>query len=170
MAAGPHADRTHVNDHRLNQLRALIDRLERLPTSPNRDWMLREVRARAVDVEIGVRPAPIRPLDPDDPLADPDAGRVAAPKQRDMSPSRRTPSRRAEAPAAEHARTTAPAPSDVVVEPPVIAPPRAPVAERGDRLDLLETGGVISLDDLPTEPPEDARAAASPPWAYGLRG
>jgi hypothetical protein len=41
-----------MNDRvRLDQLRRLLDRLERMPASADRDWMLAEVRARAVDVE-----------------------------------------------------------------------------------------------------------------------
>ena len=33
------------------------------PQSPDRDWMLREVGARAVDVESGVQPRPMRPFE-----------------------------------------------------------------------------------------------------------
>jgi hypothetical protein len=47
-------------DDRLEQLRALLVRVERMPASAGRDWMLGEVRARAVDVETGVRPAAMR--------------------------------------------------------------------------------------------------------------
>src|SRR3954447_24611774 len=47
-----------MNDRdRLEQLRALLVRLERMPVSAERDWMIGEVRARAVDVETGVKPA-----------------------------------------------------------------------------------------------------------------
>src|SRR3954454_12641766 len=50
-----------MNDRdRLEQLRALLVRLERMPVSIARDWMLGEVRARAVDVETGVKPAAMR--------------------------------------------------------------------------------------------------------------
>lgn len=51
-------------DHRLRRLGALVDRLERLPASAQREWMLGEVRARAVDVETGEPPRPMRALDP----------------------------------------------------------------------------------------------------------
>ena len=47
---------------RLNQLRVMRDRLARLEASPERDWMLSEVRRRAVDVESEGRSAPLRPL------------------------------------------------------------------------------------------------------------
>jgi len=53
------------NRDRLRQIRVLSERLERLPASPERDWMLGEVRRRAVDVESGVRPIPMRPLVPE---------------------------------------------------------------------------------------------------------
>ena len=72
-----------MNDReRLTQLRALRNRLEGLPASPERDHMLREVRSRAVDIESGLKAAPVRPLTaeadgrPDEPLA-PQAGRTA---------------------------------------------------------------------------------------------
>src|SRR3954470_23741691 len=52
-----------MNDRdRLEHLRGLLDRLERMPTSADRDWMLSEVHARAVDVETGVSPAAVRAL------------------------------------------------------------------------------------------------------------
>ena len=52
-----------MQDHeRLNQLRVMRDRLDRLDASPERDWMLSEVRRRAVDLESEGRAAPLRPL------------------------------------------------------------------------------------------------------------
>jgi len=41
-------------ESRLAQLRALVARLERLPASPRREWMLEAARARMVDVETGL--------------------------------------------------------------------------------------------------------------------
>jgi hypothetical protein len=52
---------------RLTRLRSLIARLERLPASPESEWMLREARARLVDVETGERPAEMRPRAEDPP-------------------------------------------------------------------------------------------------------
>src|SRR4051794_14806685 len=53
-----------MNDRqRLEQLRTLVTRLERMPASPRRDWMLSEARGRTVDVESGVRTGPMRPLE-----------------------------------------------------------------------------------------------------------
>ena len=52
-----------MQDHeRLNQLRVMRDRLDRLDASPERDWMLSEVRRRAVDLESEGRASPLRPL------------------------------------------------------------------------------------------------------------
>jgi hypothetical protein len=51
--------------YRLDRLHVLLERLERLPASPNRDWMMVEVRARAADVETGVPPVPVRARDRD---------------------------------------------------------------------------------------------------------
>lgn len=50
-------------DSRLARLRALVDRLERLPAStPRLQWMLSETRARLVDVETGEAARAMRPL------------------------------------------------------------------------------------------------------------
>ena len=52
-----------ADESRLAQLRALVARLERLPASPRREWMLEATRARMVDVETGFPPETMRPLD-----------------------------------------------------------------------------------------------------------
>ena len=52
-----------ADESRLAQLRALVARLERLPASPRREWMLEEARARMVDVETGFPSETMRPLD-----------------------------------------------------------------------------------------------------------
>ena len=57
-----------MNDRdRLCQLEALLARLERMPASAGRDWMLAEVRGRAVDVETGMPPTPMRALPNEEP-------------------------------------------------------------------------------------------------------
>jgi hypothetical protein len=151
-----------MNDrYRLKQLHVLKDRLERLPASSKRDWMLKEVRTRAVDVETGVRPGPIRPLESDDATIETEAREIKAPKRRGTTPSRTAPPR---------PRVAAAAPIEVVLEAPVKAQPRARVAASDDRLDLLEHGGVLCLGELPAEAPEDADHAGFSPWARGLRG
>ncbi len=48
---------------RLVRLRQLVGRLEQLPDSPERDRMLGEVRARAVDLDTGVTPRAMLPVD-----------------------------------------------------------------------------------------------------------
>jgi hypothetical protein len=80
-----------MNDRdRLDQLRRLLDRLERMPAASDRDWMLAEVRGRAVDVETGIAPAPMH--------APPQAEIAAArsPRPAPVKPHRRKPTRRAQ--------------------------------------------------------------------------
>src|SRR4051812_5606960 len=99
-----------MNDRdRLEQLRALLVRLKRMPASAERGWMLAEVRARAVDVETGVKPAAMRARSGDgaEPefAAAPEASRIEAadtmPPPKPKPKSRRRPaSRRAAARAA----------------------------------------------------------------------
>src|SRR5690349_19939495 len=80
MSGEPMSDRD-----RLEQLQGLVARLERMPASAERDWMLREVRARAVDVETGVQPDVLRVL----PRYETDAETVAPPSGPDPVPVRR---------------------------------------------------------------------------------
>jgi hypothetical protein len=47
---------------RVKRLKDLVDLLERLPASPDRDRVLSEVRSRAVDVDTGVTPRAMLPL------------------------------------------------------------------------------------------------------------
>ena|SRR5688500_8130083 len=46
---------------RVERLRALVEIIEHLPMSPERDRLLDEVRARAVDVDTGVTPRALLP-------------------------------------------------------------------------------------------------------------
>jgi hypothetical protein len=48
---------------RLERLRALANRLEQLPASDARERMLAEVRSRAVDVDAGVKPRAMLPIE-----------------------------------------------------------------------------------------------------------
>jgi hypothetical protein len=135
---------------RLEQLRRLLDQLARLPASADRDWMLAEVRGRAVDVETGIAPAPMRALPQDELEAEIAAERSPRPAPAQIH--RTKPYRNA-----PHAR-------------PVHRPVRmAPVAthERGreEVVDLLGQGGVMCLDDAPA-----ATTGASRRWSGGLRG
>jgi hypothetical protein len=135
-----------MNDRdRLQQLRELLLRLERMPASADRDWMLDEVRARAVDVESGVAPAAVRALPVDG--AEAESAAAAKPARIRNAPACRKPAR--------------------------VRPPRPPVPsplpalrERSGSagvVDLLKPGGLLCLDD----PPADTSAR---PWACGLRG
>jgi hypothetical protein len=132
---------------RLDQLRGLRDRLERMPASADRDWMLGQVRARAVDVETGAPAGPMRARPEDESEAEQAAERSAptAPRR-----TRRTP-----ASPVQRARPVHAAPSR----------PAAPVRTRAhhESVDLLEQDGVLCLDDSP------AAAGASRPWSRGLR-
>jgi hypothetical protein len=130
---------------RLDQLRGLRERLERMPTSADRDWMLAQVGARAVDVETGAPAGPIRARREDEPTAEQVAERT--PPQR----TRRRPASRAQR--ARPVRVTPAVPAVVV---------RTPAHH--ESVDLLEQGGVMCLDDPPA-----TGAGASRPWSRGLR-
>jgi hypothetical protein len=140
-----------MNDRsRLEQLRGLLARIERMPASRQRDWMLREVRARAVDVESGARPAAMRPLDPD---AEPPVAPERAPaRPRPAAATRPLPAR----PARTRGDT---APSRTSVS------GALSITRSEDRVDVLEGGGVLSLDDLTA-----AGQGSLSPWVHGLRG
>lgn len=47
---------------RIKRLKDLVDQLERLPASPDRDRVLSEVRSRAVDLDTGVTPRAMLPV------------------------------------------------------------------------------------------------------------
>jgi hypothetical protein len=145
-----------MNDRdRLGQLGGLLARLERMPASAGRDWMLAEVRGRAVDVETGMAPTPLRALPRDEAqasLAAEQAPRAdQAPPPAPVKRPRTTPSRRA--------------PRGRVVAPVCMPPVRDRERSREEVVDLLGMDGVLNLDDSPT-----AASDASRPWARGLRG
>jgi hypothetical protein len=136
-----------MNDRdRLGQLAGLLDQLERMPASEGRDWMLAEVRGRAVDVETGVSPTPMRALPHDE-------AQAALASTAEPATVKR---RRTARPRASRARA--------------IAPLRLPSLREHERVheqvvDLLDSDGVLSLDDAPT-----AASMVSRPWSGGLRG
>src|SRR5689334_10160460 len=115
---------------RLKQVRALRDRLERLPPSPERDRILADVRSRVVDLESGNRTAPMRPI-VDENVEPPKPARAPAPKP---SPPRVRP---APKPQPQQVRQ---APSFVTVV--------------SDRSAPLPEGVLLNFDDepAPTEP------------------
>jgi hypothetical protein len=59
---------THV---RLKRLRDLVAHVEQMPPSPERDRVLQEIRSRAVDVDTGVSPRAMLPVEPAPPISEP---------------------------------------------------------------------------------------------------
>jgi hypothetical protein len=138
---------------RLKQLRALRDQLTRLPPSPDRDRMLREVGSRAVDLESSERSAVDQPRSPKpDAPADPPAH--AAPAEHRPQRARRAPAtaRRTTRGEAGRVRSRADAADAFTAS-------VRPTAE-------LPEGLLLSLDDLAT-PAEPSHLR---PWTRGLRG
>ncbi len=132
---------------RLKRLKELVDQLEQLPASPDRDRILAEVRSRAVDVDTGVTPRAMLPVREPTPPPLP-----SAPKPR---PERFRP--RASAPA----RPVQPAR-------PAVAHPAT------DQPGVLLWDDRLSLEDSPELAPLP-HAMGNPdgsvsPWAFGLRG
>jgi hypothetical protein len=141
------------SEHRLKRLRELIAQLERLPASAERDRMLREVRARVVDVDTGFAPRAFLPSDVDSILA--------------SGPGSSIP-RKVDAPKPAEDR---PRPRPIALpqsSKPVHVPPNAPVrrADAEVAADVL-----LCLDDSTSFWPGEAEAEAAPaPWTRGLRG
>jgi hypothetical protein len=100
-------------DRRIERLRDLVSRVERMPASPERDRVLREIRARTVDLDTGVRPRPMRPVDPAPPIR-----RAGKPR-----------------------RMTVPAPEPVQAPrtTPAVMSPRAPLARTDELLSLEDS-------------------------------
>jgi hypothetical protein len=157
-----------MNDRdRLEQLRVMVERLEGLPASENRDWMLREVRSRAVDLDTGVRPGPVRPIHHNVEIdhAAPRAPRGSAPARPARTRSGRpavalrlppgVPTALVRARSSDRAPRYGPAPTGGRAEP-------------RDHADPLGVDERLSLDDQPAGEPVDS-GHASPPWARGLR-
>jgi hypothetical protein len=132
-------------------LRELLAQIERLPATTDSDRMLREVRARIVDLDTGVTPRAMLPVDSELTLASaPEPPTARAPR---VPPSPR--------------RKPAPdAPSSVVT------PAVSTAAEDRDWLAEFGSDKVLSLgDSAPPSPPGDARTGVDRrPWTRGLRG
>ena len=148
--------------NRIKRLKDLVDRLERLPASPERDRVLMEARSRAVDVDTGEKPRAMPAREP----------MPAAPT------THKPPTRHRPAVATRRVRC-APAPTPVEPAPAVRElAPHAFAAGSHQREHPLATDGLLWLDDaqlplddslhLPTQPRAGRRAV--PPWALGLRG
>jgi hypothetical protein len=134
---------------RLKRLKDLVDQLERLPASPDRDRVLAEVRSRAVDVDTGVTPRAMLPLREPTPPPFP-------PKPQ---PKRYR----------QGALTRAPSPARPV------QPARPALARTAtDDLGMLLWDDRLSLEDSPELAPLPHASknpdGGVPPWALGLRG
>jgi hypothetical protein len=132
---------------RLQRLKDLVGRLERLPASPDRDRILAEVRSRAVDVDTGVTPRAMLPVrepvpPPSSPKPRPERGRPRA--------ITRTP---------PVARPVQPA------RPALAAAEQPGVLLWDDRLSLEDAPELAPLPHGPRNPD-----GSVPPWAFGLRG
>jgi hypothetical protein len=133
---------------RLKRLKDLVDQLERMPASPDRDRVLAEVRSRAVDVDTGVTPRAMLPV------------REPAPPS---APKRRPEGFR------PRATTRTPSPARPV-QPARPALARATTDDLGvllwdDRLSLEYSPELAPMPHAPGNPD-----GSVPPWAFGLRG
>jgi len=150
-----------ASERRLTQLRALVDRLERLPASKGRDWMLQEARSRLVDVETGDEPRPMRTLDEESPARPPErpgsgTGNGRAVKRPSSKPARaRTPLRQTQ-PKVSTQQT----------------PRSVPSAETDESPATFGTDELLWLGDPPGDiSAEPGDGSAKPrPWRRGLRG
>jgi hypothetical protein len=128
---------------RIKRLKDLIDAVERLPASPERERLLSEVRSRAVDLDTGVTPRAMLPVR--EPATMPAATRP--PKARAVAPPPRP-------------RTPSPTPS------------AAPLASTPN-LDwdrVINGTALLSLDEAPECWPSLHDAKTPRPWTLGLRG
>jgi hypothetical protein len=135
---------------RVKRLKDLTDVLERLPQSPDRDRLLDEVRSRAVDLDTGVAPRAMLPIQ------EPAHAPVAPmPKPRRLS-------RVSLAAQPQRARAMEPA------LPPSAASPstdREHVFWAAERLSLEESPEFPSSHHAPAQGGRAVR-----PWTLGLRG
>jgi hypothetical protein len=133
---------TVSSEQRLQRLRELIAQLERLPASADRERMLREVRGRLVDLDTGVAPRAMLPIEAEAMhAADPAPRTVRAPRPRP------------------------PLPADDARRPRAVPPPK-PVETIS-----LGVSDLLSLDDPAPSPPREERPERrAGPWTRGLRG
>jgi hypothetical protein len=130
----------------------MIGQLERLPASAERDRMLREVRARVVDVDTGAVPRTLPP--PDQAwVYEAEPGSPATRPSRAGSPS----------PAGEVRLPRRPGASPQPARPAHVPPP----VDNEDAELAFGVNELLSLDDSASEPEAGSNAA---PWTRGLRG
>jgi hypothetical protein len=160
-----------MNDRdRLKQIRALRDHLERLPASPQRDRILDDVRSRAVDVESGMRAAPMRPLvaEVDVRSPEPPSATLTTPNKVPLpEPSRKRPRRRATPTKTHQARVRD---DSLRSRSSVVGAVAAASAATVPRATPLLQGVRLCLDDDPVVSSESDGYRPTAPWARGLRG
>jgi hypothetical protein len=130
--------------NRIKRLKDLVDRLERLPASPDRDRVLSEVRSRAVDVDTGVTPRAMLPL-------------------REPTPELVLPKR----PVASRKPRTVPLPPASPIEVP--RPAKDLPRPAKDLEPVLWADGQLSLDDSPLPHVRAQGGRDVRPWTRGLR-
>jgi hypothetical protein len=136
------------------RLREMVDQIERLPVSPDRDRLLSEVRSRMVDVDTGVTPRAMLPLR--EPARERAPVLPRPPKgERSTSITRMAPPQ--PAPAVESVRSASVASSryESLEQPPWL-----------DRRLSLED----SLEPSPLPGVRSRGGRPVPPWTLGLRG
>ena len=153
-----------MNDRvRLEQVRALRDRLERLPASPQRDRVLEDVRRRAVDIESGMPTAPMRPLESEDDVRLPEPPSATSISPAEVpDPSRTRPKRRATPATTRPARVW----TEFTRDRTNAAEARATIPTATP----LQAGVRLCLDDDPTVSHELEGRRPAAQWTRGLRG
>ena len=129
------------DDRRLARLRGLVVRLERLPESAQREWMLGEVRARMVDIDTGFPPQPLRRI-----------------REAEPAPASTRPAKRPAAPRPKPALDAGVQPLEAPPQESPPAPGETPVPDH-----------VLWLDDS-TDTAGSPAARDLPRWRRGLRG
>jgi hypothetical protein len=153
-----------TTDPRLKRLRDLVVRVELMPPSPERDRILREIRARAVDVDTGVMPRAMLPVDPSPPA------RWTGPVRLRKAPAEPKPVQPPEPAKAAPVASPGDAPARVGFQ--LKSTSAAPAMPLESVLALADE--LLSLDDGPGHSPSsDGQAPAdhgARPWTKGLRG
>ena len=161
------------SEHRLQRLRELLARIEQLPASSERERMLGEVRARVVDVDTGVTPRAMLPVDPvPTPATDP--GPPTAPARKAVASTRAHHDRGCrDGQPPQRSKALAAAPPDAVsASGPRTTAVGLSAAEDREWLARVATNEILSLDDsAQLSSAGEARVAHDRrPWTRGLRG
>ena len=138
-----------ATEPRIKRLRNMVDQLERLPASPDRDRLLSEVRSRAVDVDTGVTPRSMLPVREPEPEPEPVMNRA---RKRERATLARRVAPWTPAPSAGSARRSDAAGTTNDPEP------------------WPALGVHLSLEDTPQPPVRVSGDRAVAPWTLGLRG